>query len=446
MRKTSLIGHVVELHEEIRQTPRPADTIVKDFFRARHYLGSKDRRFINDVVYGIIRNRTLMQVYVERAVGVLGYQPRYRTIPSLALYIAYAVKILRENTESVLPDVAALAHIHLPDFDCMAFVQAVQRAEVPVDIVNDPVRRIAAFYSFPEFVVSEWIRRYGEAEAELLCGSLNHPAPTTVRVNTLKTNVENCQRALKREGVAAMRTELSPAGLVLERRVNVNGLESFRRGFFEMQDEGSQLLSFLLDPHPGDRVIDACAGSGGKTLHLAALMDNTGELVAVDVEDHRLRNLTERISRAGVSIASACLVGRDDATIAGWYAKANRVLIDAPCTGVGTFRRNPSAKLSLAKEMVARLSDTQRSVLNSYAGLVAPGGRLVYATCSLLESENEGAVDWFLKTHEDFTVLPAHEVLAGLGIQLEGTSRFLTLFPHKHSTDGFFAAVMERRA
>ena len=224
----------------------------------------------------------------------------------------------------------------------MAFVHALRGSELAPDILSDPVRRIATLYSFPAFVVKEWVRRYGEDDAELLCRSLNQPAPITIRVNSLKTSVEECRRALEGEGIGARRTKISPSGLVLEKRVNVNGLECFRRGLFEMQDEGSQILSLLVDPQPGELVVDACAGAGGKTLHLAALMNGTGELLAVDVEEYRLRNLRERVRRAGISHVRALLAGRDDPAIAGWSAKADRVLIDAPCTGVGTFRRNPA--------------------------------------------------------------------------------------------------------
>jgi 16S rRNA (cytosine967-C5)-methyltransferase len=307
------------------------------------------------------------------------------------------------------------------------------------------VRSLSIRFSFPEVIVQEWLQRYGPRETELLCSSLNSPAPITIRVNTLTTTVAHCQEALKDEGIDAHQTSLSPFGLRLGKRLNVQALRSFKRGYFEMQDEGSQLLSMLVGATPGAAIVDACAGGGGKTLHLAALMNNSGNLIAIDVEENRLNNIRERVRRAGVTIARLCLADRDKEAIDHWQGKADAVLIDAPCSGVGTFRRNPGAKLMATEGFLESVGKTQHEVLERYSSCVKPGGRLVYSTCTLLKKENEDQVSAFLVRHPEFELLSAPAILRKQNVRVGGDSPFLVLLPHETTTDGFFAAVMVRR-
>ena len=212
-----------------------------------------------------------------------------------------------------------------------------------------------------------------------------------------------------------------------------------------MQDEGSQLLSMLVGAVPGSTIVDACAGGGGKTLHLAAIMNNVGTLIAIDVEENRLNNIRERVRRAGVLIARLYLAHRDNETIDAWRGKVDAVLIDAPCSGIGTFRRNPGAKLTFTEEFVDSIAKTQHEVLERYSAFVKPGGRLVYSTCTLLRKENEDQVSAFRAHHQDFELLSAPEILLQQGVRVDSGTPFLTLLPHKTTTDGFFAAVMVRR-
>ncbi|MEK9136757.1 MAG: methyltransferase domain-containing protein, partial [Bacteroidota bacterium] len=295
-------------------------------------------------------------------------------------------------------------------------------------------------------VNKEWIERFGPEETEQLCATLNSPAPITIRVNTLAATQEHCLSVLRQEGLEAQPTRLSPVGLILSKRFNTQSLQPFKQGHFEMQDEGSQLLSMLVQPSPGSTVVDACAGSGGKTLHLAALMNNIGRLVAVDIEEYRLKNIRERLRRAGVSIVETLLASRDQESILTLKENADAVLIDAPCSGVGTFRRNPGAKLTFTESFVESVAKTQREVLDQYCALVKPGGRLVYCTCTLLGKENEDQVASFLERHPEFELQSAPAILLQQQVKVDASSPFLTLLPHKTTTDGFFAAVMTRKA
>lgn len=444
MNKTSLIGHLIELHDAIRKTTYPADSIVKAFFKKRHYLGSKDRRFITEAIYSLLRNFKLLDLYVDETLERTGGKRNNQGHPSIAAYAALAVKLKAEPASAALLEISGLWRVYMPDDDCATFLSALEHVNFPNTLQEKTVDGISIVHSFPESIVREWVAGFGTEETKKLCASLNTQAPTTIRVNTLRVTVEECKLALEREGIASRATLLSPVGLVLEKRINVQAVHAFKDGFFEMQDEGSQLLSLLVDPVPGTVVLDACAGGGGKSLHLAALMKNQGTLISVDVDERRLANLQQRVERAGVSIAQIHLAGRKDTDLENLKGKVDSVLIDAPCTGVGTFRRNPGAKVLFREEDVGKMAQIQRSVLETYSQFVRLGGRMVYATCSLLRKENEEAVEWFLSHHPEYGLEPAATILNNQGIMVRQSGDFLMLLPHETSTDGFFAAVLRK--
>ncbi len=439
MRNSSLIGHVCELLDLIRPLKQPADSVVKDFFRTRHYLGSKDRRFISETIYGILRHYKLLHTFAGEA---FKSQPGVSVIP-LVLYTTYAVKINQQDKASILSDVESSWRISFPKSDCAGFIAALDGAKLPQEILDNPTLRLDVTYSFPESIVEEWIVRFGEVETENLCRSMNQPAPIVVRVNTLKTTVEECRLRLEAEGIESEPTNISPVGLTLKKRINAPALKSYKNGLFEIQDEGSQLISYLLKPQPGEIIVDACAGGGGKTVHIAALMKNEGELHSMDVDEKRLNTIRPRLVRAGVTIAQLHLVRKGEESLT-LKESADAVLVDAPCSGVGTFRRNPGAKLSFREEFVEHISKTQQQVLSTAASLVKPGGRLVYSTCTLLRKENEDVVEGFLAEHPDFKTVSASDILKEQNISLETSSNYLTLLPYKTNTDGFFAAVFRK--
>jgi len=269
-----------------------------------------------------------------------------------------------------------------------------------------------------------------------------------LRVNLLKTDREAARAALAREGVEAMRTPLSPCGLRVFERIPLGTLDAFRNGLIEVQDEGSQIAALLADAQPGLRVVDFCAGAGGKTLGLAASMANRGHLVACDTSEKRLERATERIRRAGVSIVQRkALSSARDPWVKRHAKGFDRVLVDAPCTGSGTWRRNPDAKWRLKPGDLEELTALQAEILDSAQRLVRPGGRLIYVTCSLLLEENERQVERFLAGHEEFKLLPIAPIWqATVGGDCPARGEVLRLSPARNGTDGFFVAVLERAA
>jgi len=278
-------------------------------------------------------------------------------------------------------------------------------------------------------------------------------AATDIRINTLKTTQEAAIKALKYAEIEATKTALSPWGVRVEGRPPLAGLEIFKNGIIEIQDEGSQLVALMVNPKPGERVVDFCAGAGGKTLALAAMMQNKGKLVATDVLKGRIDRSATRIRRAGVNnVERRDLSSERDPWVKRHAGSFDKVLIDAPCSGAGTWRRNPDAKWRLKPADLDNLVDLQRRILDSAARLVKPGGRLIYATCSLFQEENADQVKAFRESHADFALVPAQKAwkeaqeALGTNTPCPSDSDMLILTPAQHGTDGFFVAVMEKKA
>lgn len=298
----------------------------------------------------------------------------------------------------------------------------------------------------PDWLVECLLATHDEASLIELAHSLNRPAPLDLRVNVLKTDRDTLLDAFRHNGIEAAPCPYSPQGVRLAGKPALQKHPLFLDGAFEVQDEGSQLLGFLVQPKRGELVIDFCAGAGGKTLQLGAMMRSTGRLYAFDVSEKRLAKLKPRFARAGLSNVHPVLIAHErDAKVKRLAGKADRVLVDAPCSGLGTLRRNPDLKWRQTPESVAEMVAKQGAILASAARLVKPGGRLVYATCSPLAEENDGVIDAFLAEHPEFRQLDAADLLAKQGISIECGER-LRLSPCTHDTDGFFAAVLERAA
>jgi 16S rRNA (cytosine967-C5)-methyltransferase len=440
----SLLGHVVEVLDVILSARRPADAVVREFFRSRHYLGSSDRRFIAERTYDILRHHRLLTVRSLGALQRLGMPPGAAALPTVMLVAAHESLFAPQEPCDLVSDIGTLWDASVGETGCAQFVGALASAGIPGEVLGDRAQELGVRHSIPDFVAAEWLDRFGPDETEALCAASNGIPPVSIRANALKGGVDECRAVLAQEGIIAAPGVLSPVGLVLPKRINAQGLHSFRQGLFEMQDEGSQILSMLLEVRPGMTVLDACAGGGGKTLHLAAIMQNRGKIIALDVDARKLDNLVLRSRRAGVTIAVAEVVPAE-AEPSGGHA-ADAVLIDAPCSGVGTFRRNPGAKLLCTEEYSLSLARRQSALLERYAGAVRPRGRLVYSTCTILRRENQEVVASFLSSHPEFSIIPAPLVLERQGVRCpEGEGeRYLELLPHWTGTDGYFAAVMER--
>jgi 16S rRNA (cytosine967-C5)-methyltransferase len=304
--------------------------------------------------------------------------------------------------------------------------------------------REAVRRSFPTWLLERFVADAGQEEALVLADAMNRRAPLAIRVNTLKIPREELAARLAREGIITRPAPLSPYGLLLETRVNVFGLSAFTEGLFEVMDEGSQLVAEAVAPPPGGKMADACAGAGGKTLALAALLGGQGRILALDPNGKKLEELRRRARRAGLTnVAARELKGGalpDEARLGAW----DRVLVDAPCSGLGTLRRNPEARWRLQPAAVDSFPPLQLSLLVTYAPLVAVGGRLIYATCTVLRSENEEVVERFLAERPDFVLMPLKEIWGKERALTAGDGSMLRLSPQKHDTDGFFAAVLRR--
>lgn len=442
MKKSSLIGHAAEVYDLVLRETHPADSLIDTFFRSHKYLGSHDRRFIAETVYGMLRHKKrvewLLQSTKEKFARLMPEKLSYLTC------LIYLVIIGNEEVGRLIEEIKVESG---PDFapllnDVVTINTEFQNG--PGAILKSG-ERLSIEYSFPAWMIEEWLQRYGVDETVKLCESLNRPAPLTLRVNTLKTTIEDCQRALEKENIQSERTKLSPFGLNVKKRMNIFQLKIFQDGFFEVQDEGSQLISLLVDPKPTSKVVDACAGGGGKSLALAALMKNRGVIHALDINTHRLEGLRKRIRRSGVDTIRVRPV--EELTVpADLINTADNVLVDAPCSGLGTIRRNPGMKWIVTPESVAELNAKQTAILHQYAACVKLNGRLVYATCTMIKSENDDVVDNFLAAHAEFEIMEPSTILKRYELESLTTEKYFLLSPHVHGTDGFFAAVMRRKS
>jgi 16S rRNA (cytosine967-C5)-methyltransferase len=278
-----------------------------------------------------------------------------------------------------------------------------------------------------------------------MAAALNSQAPLDLRVNALKASREDVVAELAKAPIECEAMPYAPLGIRLRRKPALQNLPLFKDGAIEVQDEGSQVLSQIVGAKRGEMVADFCAGAGGKTLALGAAMRNTGRLYAFDVSEKRLAKLKPRLARSGLSnVHPVVLAHENDAKVKRLAGKIDRVLVDAPCSGLGTLRRNPDVKWRQTPESLSELNVKQMSILNAAARLVKQGGRLVYATCSLLDEENDAIVEQFLAQQPEFELVPMQEVLAEQKIALD-MDKYLKLLPHRHQTDGFFAAVLTRR-
>jgi 16S rRNA (cytosine967-C5)-methyltransferase len=425
----------LEAYGLIRHESRLADRALDFTLRRKEHLYSNERRAVAERVYALLRRQITVDHLLARArPGYEGLstsrQDLLRLCASRVLEGEDADTIIR--TERLGPEDARALEA-LP-------TAARSLQKLP------PAERFAISASLPPMLAEKLRAEFGD-QAEAAAEALNERAPLTARVNTLKIDREGLMAKLREEGVECRPTPLSPIGVFLETRINAFSLGSFREGLFELQDEGSQLLGMLVDPPP-TKVVDACAGAGGKTLQMAADMKNRGEIFALDVDERRLEDLKKRTRRDGVHNVRIRPIPPEgpevDAVLSDLMGKADRVLVDAPCSGTGTFRRKPDARYRLSPADLATHVARQKRLLSAFSKLVKGSGRLVYGTCSLLREENEAVVEAFLKEHPEFQVRPVAELLgAELGAKVT-RGGFLRLFPHQHGTDGFFGAVLVR--
>jgi len=400
---------------EILRFAHPADAVLSHFFRSRRELGQHDRAFIAESVFGVLRRKLLLDHLAGDAT------PR-------RLLLIWLGRFGGHSTRELAPLLRA------GEADWLAGIKAVSVEALPLTIQAD----------LPEWIVDGLRPRLSDEDILGLGRALQQPGPLDLRVNTFRTDRDSVLRALAESGIRAEPTRYSPVGVRLDGKPAINRHTLFLDGSVEVQDEGSQLLGYLVAPRRHELVADFCAGAGGKALMLGAMMNSQGRVYAFDVSPARLARLKPRLKRSGLSNLHPRLIrGEKDVAIKRLAGKLDRVLVDAPCSGLGTLRRNPDLKWRQSPASLAELTPKQASILNAAATLVASGGRLVYATCSLLDAENRDIVAAFLEHHTDFALVNAGAALREQRIDLD-MGDYLQLWPHVHGTDGFFAAVMQR--
>jgi len=397
----NLVFAVINALDEIFNDDKYADKVVNRTLKIDKRWGARDRKFIAESIYDSVRWKRL---YNEIA-GIKNHFTR----PNIWRF--FAIQLVLKGYE--LPDWKQFEGT--PSRRIKGKFDSLQNNRVIRESIPDWMDKLCE----TEIGVKQW-----EKEIE----ALNKTAPVVLRVNRLKTSKENLKNQLEKEGIATENIKNYPDALLLIERANVFKTQAFKKGLFEMQDASSQLVSAYLDIKPGMRVVDTCAGAGGKSLHLAALMENKGQLIALDIFEHKLQDLKKRAKRNGAHNIDTRTINSTK-VIKKLKESADRVLIDAPCSGLGVLKRNPDAKWKLQPDFIERIKKTQAEILDNYSQILKPGGKLVYATCSILPSENEEQVERFLKNHPEFEFISENKVSAA-----------------KSGFDGFYMALLQKKS
>jgi 16S rRNA (cytosine967-C5)-methyltransferase len=394
----------------------PADAVLRQFFGTNRALGQRDRAFIAETVFSVLRHKRLLEQLVD--------QPTPRKLVCAALIKMQGYSLGQLET-----------FLKGSDRDWALALKAADIESLPA----------AVRLSLPDWLYARLTAESSEQEAAAFGRAMLKTAPLDLRVNTLMADRDRVLGDLRASGFEAEPTHFSPVGIRVAGKPAINRHQLFASGAIEVQDEGSQLLAYLVSPRRREMVVDFCAGAGGKTLQLGAMMQSQGRLYALDVSEKRLKNLAPRLKRSGLSnVHPQIIASENDIKVKRLAGKIDRVLVDAPCSGLGTLRRNPDLKWRQSPQSIDELAVKQHSILSAAATLLKPGGRLVYATCSVLAQENRVVVEAFLAGHPEFEVISCRKALEESHIALE-SKEFLELRPQLHDTDAFFAAVMQRR-
>jgi 16S rRNA (cytosine967-C5)-methyltransferase len=427
MRYGGQVQAAIDLYNEAGRRSAPLDKCMSTYFRNRRYIGSKDKGSIAGILYGMMRRLGEVDYMIDSVKGDKSY--RLQILVYLLLEGAskaevenfcsgdtYAPKLLNNEEKKVIKALDFGLLKKAPDYAKM---------------------------NYPKWMDWHLKQVFGEKLPHIM-EAMNKQATTDIRVNTLKSNIENLQESLNSENFEMRQADYSPLCLRMDERRSVFSTKAFKAGAFEMQDEGSQLIAALCDVKPGMKVTDFCAGAGGKTLALSAAMKNKGVIHALDINERRLGEMPKRLKRAGVNnVQTKVIVTENDKWVKRHKETQDVVLVDAPCTGAGTWRRSPDSRWRITQESLADLTSIQQSVLQNAAKMVKKGGRLVYATCSILKEENEHQVEAFLKANPLFKVQAVKDLDASFNIP-EGMEDYLRLNPYDHGTDGFFVAILRK--
>ena len=427
------------------------DNILEEVISRHDFFLKKDRALLHAVVYGVLRWRARLDWIIAHfsATRLDRIEPKVMNILRLGLFqiiyldripVSAAVNTSVEMAKSVTePYVVRFVNGLLRNA-----AKKYQQVSYP-DANQDPLLALAIQKSFPGWIVKRWIARFGLEDTGLLCDAVNTIPPLTIRCNTLKTDRKALLKYVEKDVELAEYTVYSPNGIFLSGpKRSISKIKAFEKGMFQVQDEAAQLVTFLLHPQPGETILDACAGLGGKTGHIAQMMENRGTLIAMDNNEKKLSRLMSEMDRLGVSLVTTRIHDLNDPPGGKSMEKFDRILLDAPCSGLGVLRRNPDAKWHPSEQDLIRQSRRQAKFLDNLAHLVKPNGILVYCVCSMEPEENESVVNGFLKTHQNFAIENNRDKLPIKARSLLSANGYLKTFPHFHNMDGFFAVCMKR--
>ncbi|MEW6408937.1 MAG: 16S rRNA (cytosine(967)-C(5))-methyltransferase RsmB [Nitrospirota bacterium] len=406
-----------------------------------------DRAFIMELVYGVLRNRGKIDWIIECSAG--------RRLKEIEIGV---VNILRSGIYQLLfmdkvPTWAAVDESVKLAKRCKykrasGFINGVLRrtSKISPDLLDfprleeGPLHHISVVYSHPEWLVKRWLGQFGVEDTIALCKTNNRIPPLTLRTNTLLTNRDELINDLSKEGVEAVNTPVSPVGIKVKGIISIEELPSFKRGWFQIQDEASQLISYLLFPKKGERILDACAAPGGKTTHIAQFIEDEGEIIAIDINEEKLIRLKENCKRLGIKCVKS--YHTDSTKDLKWLGVFDRILLDAPCSGTGIIRRHPDGKWRKTERTITEYQALQKKLLENIAEILKPGGVIVYSTCSTEPEEGENVVNEFLHNHPKFYIDNPVTYIPATGRHLINypSGDFIRTYPHISDMDGFFGA------
>ncbi len=411
--------------------------------RARNEFDSRDSAFITELVYGVLRNREHLDWAIDQfsKKSVAKTDAWTRTILRLG---AYQILFLDRVPASAAVNTAVeLAKFHgKPPAYVNGLLRNLDRNRTSIPLPDEPLRRLSVLYSHPAWLIRRWIARLGPERTEAVLRENNRPAPLVVRTNTLRTTRDALKASLEAEGARVCETPCSPAGLEIVSSPGLHALGAYAQGWFMVQDEAAQLVSMLLAPRPGDAVLDACAAPGGKATHVAELMKNEGLIVALESDPKRIERIRENTGRLGITIITP-VVGDASSYREGTY---DRILVDAPCSGLGVLRRHPDGRWTKSEKSIREKQALQRKILDTCSRLLKPGGALVYATCTTEPEENEEVISGFLGSiGNDFKVDDPRPFLPAQAARLVDNRNFFRTFPAEPGMDGFFGVRMVKK-
>jgi 16S rRNA (cytosine967-C5)-methyltransferase len=451
LRKKTPRAICLDILNRVEEADLHPDRLLSDSFKRYRYFTSLDRGFLTELTYGTLRWRGKLDWVIRHFSKIPFEKIELQTLNILRLGLYQILFLSRTPSSAAVNESVELAK-RIRGGGGAGFVNAVLRSSIRQkeeirypDVAEDPARHLSVVRSHPLWLVQRWIKEMGVEEALHTCAFNNQISSLTLRVNTLKTNRENLMEKLGQEELKSLPTTYSEEGIVLQDPPPTSELPFLKEGLYILQDEASQLVTSILDPKPGERILDACAAPGGKTTHMAQIMENRGEIYALDLRKGRLDLIEEMCQRLGIKIVKATKGDAVKSLPIPRGVKFDRILADVPCSGFGTLRRNPDLKWRRGEKDVKRLSELQVSILRNLSVYLKEGGILIYSTCTVFHEENEDVVEKFVGGHPEFKIDRIDKVLPEKWRSLIQNGYFKT-FPPKNEMDGFFAARLRKES